>query len=481
MTEPVASARREPVPSGPASPCSSSTTRPLIGEAVRRMLLPEAGWRFRYVSDPRQALAAAKEFQPTVILSDLVMPQMDGLELVRQLPRRPRHGEDPADRALVEGGAGDEGRGVPAGRQRLPRQAPRPHRARRPPALPHRGLRRPCSSATRPTPDAPRGRRAGRALRRVAAARPAHGARRARGGGSSRRASLGGDAFGYHWLDDDHFVVYLLDVSGHGVGAALLGVSVLNVLRARSLPGTDFRDPGAGARRASAARSRWSRRAASSSRSGTASTGPPRASSAGRAAGIRRRCSSRPSSPAPTALDSHGAHARDRSTGLAYETLLDGRARRGARMLLYSDGLYEIRKADGSAYDYDEFVADMASAAAGAAAAPLEAGLARAERLCAGPRLRRRRLRPRADPSLSGRRPDGSTPPVRRHAAAGAAPAASCEDDARMARATAAPTAIAPKARAFSAGLRPTSKICARDASSRRIPRAASSPRGRAS
>ena len=57
-------------------------------------------------------------------------------------------------------------------------------------------------------------------------------------------ASLGGDAFGYHWLDDDHFVVYLLDVSGHGVGAALLGVSVLNVLRARSLPGTDFRDPG---------------------------------------------------------------------------------------------------------------------------------------------------------------------------------------------------------------------------------------------
>jgi sigma-B regulation protein RsbU (phosphoserine phosphatase) len=37
--------------------------------------------------------------------------------------------------------------------------------------------------------------------------------------------------------------VYLLDVSGHGVGAAMLSVSVANTLRARSLPGTDFRDP----------------------------------------------------------------------------------------------------------------------------------------------------------------------------------------------------------------------------------------------
>jgi len=55
--------------------------------------------------------------------------------------------------------------------------------------------------------------------------------------------SLGGDAFGYHWLDDEHFVLYLIDVSGHGVGAALLSVSVLNVLRSQSLPNTDFKDP----------------------------------------------------------------------------------------------------------------------------------------------------------------------------------------------------------------------------------------------
>jgi len=56
-------------------------------------------------------------------------------------------------------------------------------------------------------------------------------------------ASLGGGSFGYHWLDDDHFAIYLVDVSGHGVGAALLSVSVINVLRSHTLPETDFHDP----------------------------------------------------------------------------------------------------------------------------------------------------------------------------------------------------------------------------------------------
>jgi sigma-B regulation protein RsbU (phosphoserine phosphatase) len=55
--------------------------------------------------------------------------------------------------------------------------------------------------------------------------------------------SLGGDAFGYHWLDDENFAVYLLDVSGHGVGAALLSVSVMNALRSETLLNTDFCDP----------------------------------------------------------------------------------------------------------------------------------------------------------------------------------------------------------------------------------------------
>ena len=54
---------------------------------------------------------------------------------------------------------------------------------------------------------------------------------------------LGGDSLGYHWIDDAHFAFYLLDVSGHGVGPALLSVSVLNTIRTQCLPGADFRYP----------------------------------------------------------------------------------------------------------------------------------------------------------------------------------------------------------------------------------------------
>jgi len=54
---------------------------------------------------------------------------------------------------------------------------------------------------------------------------------------------LGGDCFDYYWLDPDYLVVYLLDVSGHGLGSALLSTSVLNVLRSQSLPDVSFYRP----------------------------------------------------------------------------------------------------------------------------------------------------------------------------------------------------------------------------------------------
>jgi sigma-B regulation protein RsbU (phosphoserine phosphatase) len=56
-------------------------------------------------------------------------------------------------------------------------------------------------------------------------------------------SQLGGDCFDYFWLDDNHLVLYLLDVSGHGLGAALPSVILLNLLRSQSLPEVDFRHP----------------------------------------------------------------------------------------------------------------------------------------------------------------------------------------------------------------------------------------------
>ena len=48
---------------------------------------------------------------------------------------------------------------------------------------------------------------------------------------------LGGDCLGYHFLGDNKIAVYVLDICGHGVGAALLSVVLLDVLRSRSLTG----------------------------------------------------------------------------------------------------------------------------------------------------------------------------------------------------------------------------------------------------
>lgn len=56
-------------------------------------------------------------------------------------------------------------------------------------------------------------------------------------------AKLGGDAFGYHFIDERTFAIYLLDVTGHGTEAAMHAVSVMNVLRQRAIPGVEVRDP----------------------------------------------------------------------------------------------------------------------------------------------------------------------------------------------------------------------------------------------
>ncbi len=54
---------------------------------------------------------------------------------------------------------------------------------------------------------------------------------------------LGGDCFDYFWLDPDYLVMYLLDVSGHGLAAALPSILVLNLIRSQSLPNINFYQP----------------------------------------------------------------------------------------------------------------------------------------------------------------------------------------------------------------------------------------------
>lgn len=58
-------------------------------------------------------------------------------------------------------------------------------------------------------------------------------------------AALAGDAFGTIDIDADAVGIFLIDVAGHGARSALHSVSVVNILRNRSLPHADLRDPAA--------------------------------------------------------------------------------------------------------------------------------------------------------------------------------------------------------------------------------------------
>ncbi len=69
--------------------------QPIIGEAVRRMLLQERGIAFHFCSNPSDAVDAANTISPTVILQDLVMPGVDGLELLRRFRANRQTAETP--------------------------------------------------------------------------------------------------------------------------------------------------------------------------------------------------------------------------------------------------------------------------------------------------------------------------------------------------------------------------------------------------
>ncbi|MFW5701538.1 MAG: response regulator, partial [Bacteroidota bacterium] len=62
----------------------------IVGEQVRRMLQPEEDIEFHFCQEPSKAVQTAAELNPTVILQDLVMPDIDGLTLVKFFRAHPQ-------------------------------------------------------------------------------------------------------------------------------------------------------------------------------------------------------------------------------------------------------------------------------------------------------------------------------------------------------------------------------------------------------
>lgn len=67
----------------------------MVCEAVRRALANQPDIDFHYCADARDALTVANQIRPTVILQDLVLPGMDGLNLLSQYRSNPTTKDTP--------------------------------------------------------------------------------------------------------------------------------------------------------------------------------------------------------------------------------------------------------------------------------------------------------------------------------------------------------------------------------------------------
>lgn len=220
----------------------------IVAEAVRRMLAEEPDIQLEYCQDPTKALDMARRIHPTLILQDLIMPGIDGLTLVKffraaEATRRIplivlSTKEDPATKAEAFS------RGVNDYLVKLPDKVELIARIR------YHSKAYITLLERNETYDALLASQAALESELKQAAAYVRALLPVRLKGDIRTdwefipsTSLGGDSFGYHWIDEDHFAMYLLDVCGHGIGAALLSISVINALRSESLNHVDFRDP----------------------------------------------------------------------------------------------------------------------------------------------------------------------------------------------------------------------------------------------
>jgi sigma-B regulation protein RsbU (phosphoserine phosphatase) len=224
--------------------------QPMIGEAVRRMLAGEPDIIFNYCRDAAKALDEADRVKPTVILQDLVMPEIDGLTLVQKFRAHEPTKETPLivlstkEEPTVKAeafaiGANDYIVKLPDRLELLARI--RYHSKGYINLLQRNEAYQALLESQH--------RLANEMDQAAHYVRSLLPDKLTKGDIQTDwrfvpSAELGGDSFGYHWLDDDHFAFYLLDVSGHGVGSALLSVSAMNALRSQALPQTDFRLPG---------------------------------------------------------------------------------------------------------------------------------------------------------------------------------------------------------------------------------------------
>ena len=217
--------------------------QPLIGESVRRMLAPYADIAYHYCSHAPSAFDATLEVKPTVVLLDLVMGDFDGLTLIKRFRNTVSTAELPLVVLSAREDATLKAEAFAAGANdylvKFPDRAEFVARIRHHSKGFIHMLERDAAHAA-----------LDRELAHAAAYAHSLLPRPLRGRIKTNWTlvygqGLGGDTFGYHWLDDHRFAIYSLDVGGRGVGAALHAARVVQAVRHHGLhEATDFLDPG---------------------------------------------------------------------------------------------------------------------------------------------------------------------------------------------------------------------------------------------
>ncbi|MFM7807470.1 MAG: SpoIIE family protein phosphatase [Planctomycetota bacterium] len=225
--------------------------QPIIGAAVKKILASQPEWHFHFCAEPNQAVEQAVALKPTVILQDLVMPGIDGLDLVRAYRERAELKDVPLVVLSSKEEAETKAKAFALGANDYLVKLPDPvemiarlrHHSEGYKALRERNA---AFAALAKSEQHLQNevRRAAEYVRSLLPAPLTDGPAR-----TDWRfvpsESLGGDAFGYNWLDERRLAIYLLDVCGHGVGPALLGVSAMNVIHSGAIPGRDTGEPSA--------------------------------------------------------------------------------------------------------------------------------------------------------------------------------------------------------------------------------------------
>jgi sigma-B regulation protein RsbU (phosphoserine phosphatase) len=222
----------------------------MVGEAIRRMLADIPQLEYRFCSDPACALSAASEFQPTVILQDLIMPGADGIQMVRDFRANAATSSTPLVVLSSKEEATTKAEAFAAGANdylvKLPDKLELVARIRYHSAAYVSRIERDAAYAALQAQQKIIEQEIAEAAAYVRSLLPVPMAAASPVPSDWRfitSSSLGGDIFGYHWLTPHQLVMYLLDVCGHGVGSALLSVSAVNTIRSRTLPNADFTVP----------------------------------------------------------------------------------------------------------------------------------------------------------------------------------------------------------------------------------------------